>query len=215
MRDARRLLARAGGQRPHALAASRTCTRPGGRCSSTSTSRPDATPRPLDGEIDLLADTLRAVAPEAARGRRAPRGRGADRRRAQLGLLGARLALAPARDPAGEPHELEVRRDGCLWLLPRGLREARRIDVVYRRTNADRLDSDIARLLLPPVRAGKLGLVNQYGTGVADDKLTHAYVEDMIRFYVGEEPVLRSCRPTTSPSPASSKRRWTSSTSWS
>ena len=37
-----------------------------------------------------------------------------------------------------------------------------------------------------------LGLVNQYGTGVADDKLTHAYVEDMIRFYVGEEPVLRS-----------------------
>ncbi len=37
-----------------------------------------------------------------------------------------------------------------------------------------------------------LGLVNQYGTGVADDKLTHAYVEQMIRFYVGEEPVLRS-----------------------
>ena len=26
----------------------------------------------------------------------------------------------------------------------------------------------------------------------ADDKLTHAYVEQMIRFYVGEEPVLRS-----------------------
>ena len=37
-----------------------------------------------------------------------------------------------------------------------------------------------------------LGLVNQYGTGVADDKLTHAYVETMIRFYLGEEPVLRS-----------------------
>ena len=33
---------------------------------------PDATPRPLDGEIDLLADALRAVAPAAARGRRAP-----------------------------------------------------------------------------------------------------------------------------------------------
>ena len=33
---------------------------------------PDATPRPLDGEIDLLADTLRAVAPDSARGRRAP-----------------------------------------------------------------------------------------------------------------------------------------------
>src|SRR5215217_6729717 len=33
---------------------------------------PGATPRPLDGEIDLLADTLRAAAPEGARGRRAP-----------------------------------------------------------------------------------------------------------------------------------------------
>ena len=33
---------------------------------------PDATPRPLDGEIDLLADALRAVAPESARGHRAP-----------------------------------------------------------------------------------------------------------------------------------------------
>ena len=42
------------------------------------------------------------------------------------------------------------------------------------------------------MKQGTLGLVNQYGTGVADDKLTHAYVEAMIRFYVGEEPVLRS-----------------------
>ena len=101
------------------------------------------------------------------------------------------LALAPARHPAVEPDELEVR-DGALWLRARGLREPRRIDVVYRRTNADRLDSDIGRLLIEPVRRGTLGLVNQYGTGVADDKLTHAYVEQMIRFYVGEEPVLRS-----------------------
>ena len=61
---------------------------------------PDARPRPLDGEIDLLADALRAVAPESARGHRAPAGRRAHRRRAQLGLLGARLALAPARHPA-------------------------------------------------------------------------------------------------------------------
>ena len=83
-------------------------------------------------------------------------------------------------------------RDGALWLRARGLREPRRIDVIYRRTNADRLDSDIGRLLIEPVRSGTLGLVNQYGTGVADDKLTHAYVEQMIRFYVGEEPVLRS-----------------------
>ena len=174
---------------------------------------PDATPRPLDGEIDLLADTLRAVAPAAARGRRAPVAAvltDGEHNSAywEHAWLSRQLGI-----PLCEPHELEVRADGCLWLRPARLREARRIDVIYRRTNADRVDSDIARLLLPPVRAGQLGLVNQYGTGVADDKLTHAYVEDMIRFYVGEEPVLRSSRPTTSPSPASSKRRWTSSTS--
>ncbi len=36
--------------------------------------------------------------------------------------------------------------------------------------------------------------MNAFGIGVGDDKLTHAYVEDMVRFYLGEEPVLRSIR---------------------
>lgn len=153
---------------------------------------PDATPRPLDGEIDLLADALRAVAPGSARGHRAPLAAvltdGEDNSAYwEHAWLSRQLGI-----PLIEPHELEVRTGDELWLKPRGLREPRRIDVIYRRTNADRLDSDIGRLLIGPVRAGRLGLVNQYGTGVADDKLTHAYVEDMIRFYVGEEPVLRS-----------------------
>ena len=38
--------------------------------------------------------------------------------------------------------------------------------------------------------AGELDLVNCFGTGVADDKLAHAYVHDMIRFYLAEEPLL-------------------------
>jgi uncharacterized circularly permuted ATP-grasp superfamily protein len=152
---------------------------------------PDATPRPLDGEVDLLADTLRAVAPATARGRRAPLAAvltDGEHNSAywEHAWLSRQLGI-----PLIEPHELEVR-DGELWLLPRGLREPRRIDVIYRRTNADRLDSDVGRVLIEPIRAGRLGLVNQYGTGIADDKLTHAYVEQMIRFYVGEEPILRS-----------------------
>ena len=136
----------------------------------------------------------RAARRRAGERPRPPRaaGRGPDRRRAQLGLLGARLARrASSASRSCEPRELELRGDH-LWLRPRGLREDRRIDVIYRRTNADRLDSDLGRLLIEPVRRGLLGLVNQYGTGVADDKLTHAYVETMIRFYLGEEPVLRS-----------------------
>jgi uncharacterized circularly permuted ATP-grasp superfamily protein len=66
------------------------------------------------------------------------------------------------------------------------------VDGVYRRTNADVLDTDVGRLLGPAMRAGTLGIVNAFGCGVGDDKLTHAYVEEMVRFYLGEEPRLRS-----------------------
>ncbi len=81
----------------------------------------------------------------------------------------------------------------------------RAVDVVYRRTDEDRLTDDqgrptgIAELLLEPVLKGTLACVNAFGTGVADDKLVHAYVEDMVRFYLGEEPLLRSV-PTYDPS---------------
>ena len=74
----------------------------------------------------------------------------------------------------------------------------RQIDVVYRRTDEDRLRDAhgratwIAELLLDPVRRGTLSVVNPLGCGVADDKLVHAYVEAMVRFYLGEEPLLRS-----------------------
>jgi uncharacterized circularly permuted ATP-grasp superfamily protein len=44
--------------------------------------------------------------------------------------------------------------------------------------------------LLSVVRAGNVALANAMGTGVADDKSTYPYVPDMIRFYLGEEPIL-------------------------
>ena len=74
----------------------------------------------------------------------------------------------------------------------------RQVHVAYRRTDEDRLrDRDgrptwIADLLLEPVRRGTLSVVNPLGCGVADDKLVHAYVEAMVRFYLDEEPLLRS-----------------------
>jgi uncharacterized circularly permuted ATP-grasp superfamily protein len=62
-------------------------------------------------------------------------------------------------------------------------------DVVYRRTDGWQLDSSVGRLLHGHVR-----VVNAYGVGVGDDKLTHAYVEAMVRYYLGEEPLLDSVR---------------------
>jgi uncharacterized circularly permuted ATP-grasp superfamily protein len=72
------------------------------------------------------------------------------------------------------------------------------VDVVYRRTNEDRLFDDagapttLAQMLLGPLEAQTLACVNAFGTGVADDKLVHSYVEEMVRFYLDEEPLLAS-----------------------
>jgi uncharacterized circularly permuted ATP-grasp superfamily protein len=74
------------------------------------------------------------------------------------------------------------------------------VDVVYRRTNEDRLEdehgmlTDVGATLLAPLRAGTITCVNAFGAGVADDKLMHAYVEEMVRFYLAEEPLLGSVR---------------------
>jgi uncharacterized circularly permuted ATP-grasp superfamily protein len=72
------------------------------------------------------------------------------------------------------------------------------VDVVYRRTDEDRLfdaagaTTPLADVLLGPLQAQTLACVNAFGTGVADDKLVHSYVEDMVRFYLEEEPLLAS-----------------------
>ena len=44
--------------------------------------------------------------------------------------------------------------------------------------------------LLNAYRAGNVGLANALGTGVADDKAIYAYVPQMIRYYLGEDPIL-------------------------
>jgi uncharacterized circularly permuted ATP-grasp superfamily protein len=94
------------------------------------------------------------------------------------------------------PREVELRGDR-LWARD-GDGGAFAVDVVYRRTDEDRLRDEggsltwVGELLLEPLRAGTVSCVNAFGTGLADDKLVHAYVEEMIRFYLGEEPVVRS-----------------------
>ena len=50
----------------------------------------------------------------------------------------------------------------------------------------------LAEVLLGPLEAQTLACVNAFGTGVADDKLVHSYVEEMVRFYLGQEPLLAS-----------------------
>jgi len=79
-------------------------------------------------------------------------------------------------------------------------RGPKRVDVIYRRIDDDFLDPTVFRPdsllgvpgLMHAYRAGNVTLANAVGTGVADDKAVYPYVEDMIRFYLSEEPLLRN-----------------------
>lgn len=74
----------------------------------------------------------------------------------------------------------------------------RRVDVIYRRTDDAFLDPEFFRPdsllgvpgLMRAYAAGKVALVNAPGNGVADDKATYAFVPDLIRFFLREEPIL-------------------------
>jgi len=72
------------------------------------------------------------------------------------------------------------------------------VDVIYRRIDDDFLDPTVFRKdsvlgvpgLVESYRAGHVSLANSIGTGVADDKVTYYYVPKMIKFYLGEDPIL-------------------------
>jgi uncharacterized circularly permuted ATP-grasp superfamily protein len=149
--------------------------------------------RSLEPAYELLHESLRAAAPPAA---------GED---PSIVVL----TDGPA-NPAYYEHGAIARRLGLPLVTPADLRVRSKrlvadtddgsvaVDVVYRRTNEDRLFdaagalTTLGDVLLGPLEAQTLGCANAFGTGVADDKLVHAYVEEMVRFYLGEEPLLRS-----------------------
>ncbi|MBL9188587.1 MAG: circularly permuted type 2 ATP-grasp protein [Opitutaceae bacterium] len=72
------------------------------------------------------------------------------------------------------------------------------VDVIYRRIDDDFLDPTVFRAdsmlgvpgLVNAYRAGHVALANSIGTGVADDKVIYAYVPKLIKYYLGEEPLL-------------------------
>ena len=75
-----------------------------------------------------------------------------------------------------------------------------KVDVIYRRIDDAFLDPLAFRAdsmlgvpgLLSVYRAGGVVLANAIGTGVADDKSVYPYVPEMIRYYLGEEPILNN-----------------------
>lgn len=92
-------------------------------------------------------------------------------------------------------NDLVVKDSFVYMKTTRGLK---RVDVIYRRIDDDFIDPTVFRkdsvLGVPGIvdayRKGNVNLANAIGTGVCDDKVTYYYVPQMIKFYLGEEPIL-------------------------
>ena len=95
-----------------------------------------------------------------------------------------------------EGSDLVVKKDDCVYM--RTIEGLEKVDVIYRRIDDDFLDPDVFRKdsalgvrgLMRAWRAGNVALANAPGAGVADDKVVYAYVPEMIRYYLNEEPIL-------------------------
>ena len=139
-------------------------------------------PRPIAAPLrDLLAGMARAAAPDVDE--------------PVVALIG--------RDP-GNYVLWEIEELGRLmgWpvvaigdLRPHGdrvhLPDGRPVDVLWRRTS-DELLADVGRTLHRALRAGTLRVLNAFGSAAADDKRTFPYVEDLVRYFTGEQPIIGS-----------------------
>jgi uncharacterized circularly permuted ATP-grasp superfamily protein len=86
-----------------------------------------------------------------------------------------------------ERHEVELDRDGRLVHKGSG----RQIDVVYERIEDGRIYDDIPGLVESQSR-GLVHAVFAPNLGIADDKGVYPFIPDMIRTYLGEEPILKN-----------------------
>ena len=86
------------------------------------------------------------------------------------------------------------------------LGQAQRVGVIYRRLSDEYLDpltflpESLIGVpgLMAAYRAGNVAIVNAPGNGVADDKGIYYFVPKMVKYYLGEEPILKNA-PTYLP----------------
>ena len=150
--------------------------------------------RPVDHYPDLLLETLRNAAPV-----------GVDNPTIVLMTPGhfnsAYFEHAFLAQQMGvelvEGIDLFVQEDTVFMRTTQG---PKKVDVVYRRIDDDFIDPLAFREdsmlgvpgLMNAYRAGRVTLANAVGTGIADDKSLYPFVPEMIRFYLGEEPILKN-----------------------
>ena len=95
-----------------------------------------------------------------------------------------------------EGSDLVVQSDDCVYM--KTINGLERVDVIYRRVDDLFLDPEILDRnsvlgvpgLMRAWRAGNVALANAPGAGVADDKVVYAYVPQMIKYYLDQDPIL-------------------------
>ena len=95
-----------------------------------------------------------------------------------------------------EGSDLIVQDDDCVYMKTIG--GLKRVDVIYRRIDDAFLDPEVFNPhsvlgvagLMRAWSKGNVGLANAPGAGVADDKVIYAYVPDMIRYYLDQQPLI-------------------------
>ena len=95
-----------------------------------------------------------------------------------------------------EGQDLVVGDDDCVYM--KTIQGLERVDVIYRRIDDLFIDPEAflpdsmlgVAGLMRAWKAGNVGIANAPGAGVADDKVVYAWVPDMIRYYLGEEPLI-------------------------
>ncbi|MDD4964891.1 MAG: circularly permuted type 2 ATP-grasp protein [Gallionella sp.] len=95
-----------------------------------------------------------------------------------------------------EGSDLVVGEDECVYM--NSIAGLARVDVIYRRIDDEFLDPEVfnpastlgVRGLMRAWRKGNVGIANAPGAGVADDKVVYAFVPQIIRYYLNEEPIL-------------------------
>ena len=95
-----------------------------------------------------------------------------------------------------EGGDLVVGDDDCVYV--RSIDGLNQVDTIYRRIDDVFMDPEAFRPdsmlgvpgLLRAWRAGNVAIANAPGSGVADDKVVYSYVPDIIKYYLGEDPII-------------------------
>jgi len=140
---------------------------------------------PLDSWLGRLGESLRAASPKGSEATLAVVSDGP----ADQFYLDHHIYAREMGAILAETRELEVDRDGYLLYRPTG----RRVDVIYERVDEDTLYAEVPGLLESHIE-GKVQVLFAPNSEIIDDKGVGTFVPEMVRRYLGEEPLIENAR---------------------